>query len=149
VTNGYTNGDAAVAAHAGPAPLDVTGLGDTTAALAEHFGPGEVAIGVTTTSDPHAGLHRADLCAPGNPLLPACGHTSHGTRLVIVSVVAMVADHHAISAVHQALRAAGVETCRLCSRCWPRTAIPAHTTCSRTRIRHHAGRRTPGQGDLS
>lgn len=97
-----------------------------TAALLDHFGTdsGTVVLGVTAHSH-HSGIHRASLELPR---LPHCALTAHGDTQILIQAYALT-DRDWVSGVAEVLTELGVQSCRMCRRCWKpdRHLIPSHT----------------------
>jgi len=91
------------------------------AAITRRFGPGEVVLGITGTGK-HPGIHRSTL---SSPLRTHCGQVSHGVPRLMQQVVAVTDDPRPY-AVIELLTAAGIEACRMCSRCWTSARLPHH-----------------------
>lgn len=116
---------AALRGDATGAPLDLHPQATDTArraAITRRFGPGEVVLGITGVGK-HPGIHQSPLGAP--LLRTRCGQVSHGQPRPVRQVVA-VTDDPRPHAVIELLQAAGIETCRMCSRCWPGARLPNH-----------------------
>jgi len=121
-----------------PAPLNLDPDSTYTAlsaAITKRFGPGEVVLGITGTGH-HPGIHRSALAVP---LRSRCCQVSHGRDRLVRQVIA-VTDDPRPHAVIELLQAAGIDPCRMCSRCWPGAKLPRHDLhrCFRKPVTHQA-----------
>src|SRR5207248_364995 len=86
------------------------------------FSPGTTLIGVTAPTTRHPGIHCAD---HATPRIPHCGQVSHSIPQPIRQILAAT-DSPDAQRIVELLRAAGIDPCRMCRRCWPNGPQPRH-----------------------